>query len=208
MIAFARTLCSHKPSPTWHSGLLKMLPAIRRQARIAFRHLRSEARHDAVQEVLANATVAYARLAALGKTSVAYPSVLARFGIAQFRSGRRVGNRLNIRETLSGYAQQKKGFRVERLDKYDEDEGEWREAVVQDTRTLPVPETVAFRIDFADWLASLPRRNRRIAQSLAVGNHTGEVGRRFKVSAGRVSQLRRQLATSWKQFVSQPDNLA
>jgi hypothetical protein len=35
---------------------------------------------------------------------------------------------------------------------------------------------------------------------LAIGNTTGEVAKRFDVSAGRVSQLRRELAESWKAF--------
>jgi len=39
------------------------------------------------------------------------------------------------------------------------------------------------------------------AESLAVGNRTGDVAKRFNVSAGRVSQLRRELAESWRAFV-------
>lgn len=177
-----------------------MLPAIHRQARVAFRHLPPEAKQDAIEEVTANATVAYARLAELGKIDFAYPSVLARYGVAQFRAGRRVGNRLNVRDVLSQYAQRSKRFAVERLDHFDEEENQWAEAVVQDTRTSPVPEIVSFRVDFADWLSDLPRRNRRIAESLAVGNTTGEVARRFSVSPGRISQLRQQFKMSWAEF--------
>ena len=60
--------------------------------------------------------------------------------------------------------------------------------------SAPVSDIVAFRVDFADWLKSLRRRDRRIAQSLALGNCTGDVAKRFKVSAGRVSQC---CAVSW-----------
>ena len=73
------------------------------------------------------------------------------------------------------------------------------EAVVEDSRT-PVPDQVAFRIDFSDWLKRQPRRNRRIAEALAVGNATGEVARRFHVTSGRISQLRRQFHRSWQEF--------
>ena len=72
---------------------------------------------------------------------------------------------------------------------------------MEDTRTTPVPDIVAFWVDFADWLRSLRRRDRRIAESLALGNRTSDVAKRFKVSAGRVSQLRRELAESWRAFV-------
>ena len=88
-----------------------------------------------------------------------------------------------------------------RLDKFDDEENAWQEAVVEDTRTTPVPDIVAFRVDFSDWLKSLRRRDRRIAESLALGNRTGDVAKRFKVSAGRVSQLRRELAESLRAFV-------
>ena len=73
--------------------------------------------------------------------------------------------------------------------------------MVVDTRSAPVPDIVSFRVDFADWLKSLRRRDRRIAESLVLGNRTTDVARRFKVCAGRVSQLRRELAESWRAFV-------
>ena len=92
---------------------------------------------------------------------------------------------------------------MERLDRFDEEENAWKEAVIQDTRTAPVPDIVAFRCDFSQWLASLSQRDRRIAESLAIGNRTGDVAKRFDVSAGRVSQLRRELAESWRAFVGE-----
>ena len=118
-----------------------------------FRGLDAAAMEDAIAEVVVNACVAFARLVELGKTEFAFASVLARYGVAQFRNGRSVGNRLNIHDVLSKYAQQKKGIRVKRLDHYNEEEGQWVEAVVQDTRSSPVPDIVSFRLDFAEWLS-------------------------------------------------------
>jgi hypothetical protein len=178
-----------------------MLPVIRDYARGAFGHLKAELRHDLIEEVIANAMVAYVRLFEKGKVALAYPTVLARYAIAQVRDHRRVGAKLNVRDPLNLYCQRKKGVVVERLDHFDEEENAWKEAVVEDTRSAPVSEIVAFRVDFADWLKSLRRRDRRIAQSLAIGNRTGDVAQRFKVSAGRVSQLRRELAESWRAFI-------
>lgn len=188
-----------RPVPSWHQRFLAMLPAIETHARLVFRHLGPEARADAVQETIANALVAFVRLVQLEKTDVAYPSALARYAVAQVQDGRRVGNRLNVRDVLSPYAQKQKGIQVERLDRFDEEEGQWVEAVVEDDRT-PVPDQAAFRCDFPAWLGSLTRRNRRIAQALSVGHTTGEVARRFRVSPGRVSQLRREMHQSWQDF--------
>jgi hypothetical protein len=192
--------------PAWHATFVKMLPAIARHAKIAIRHLNPEAREEAIQAVVCNACSAIARLAELGKLDLAYATVLARYGVAQVKDGRVTGGHLNCRDVLSHYCQRLKGVVVERLDHFDDEENAWKEAVVQDTRTAPVPEIVAFRCDFADWLVNLSRRNRRLAESLAVGNRTTDVAKRFAVSAGRVSQLRRELAKSWRAYVGEgPD---
>ena len=81
MIAIAKPSRSKKSQPGRHEGFLAMLPAIERHAKIAFRHLDAEAREEMVQEVICNACRAYARLAELNKTDVAYPGALARFGV-------------------------------------------------------------------------------------------------------------------------------
>ena len=196
------------PSPRWHKVFLAMLPKIIVHARVAFRHLKGEAREDAVQEVIANSLVAFCRLVRLKKTALAYPTVLARYAVAQINDGRRVGNKLNIREVLSGYAQKNKGFKVERLDKYDSSSGEWEEIIIEDRHTTPA-DVVRVRLDFRDWLRTLKRRDRKIAQFLGLGNRTSDVAKKFKVSEGRVSQLRRELAESWAQFVGdKPDSAA
>jgi hypothetical protein len=177
-----------------------MLPAITAHARVSFRHLKPEARAEAIAECVANAMVAFVRLVKLGKVALAYPTVLARYAVAQVKDHRRVGAKLNIKDVLSPYCQARKKVKVERLDHYDEEEGAWQEAVVQDTRSAPVPDIVSFRVDFADWLDNLSRRNRKIAQFLALGNRTSDAAHKFGVSQGRISQLRSELAESWKKF--------
>jgi hypothetical protein len=168
--------------PDWHHQFLEMLPVIRKYADNAFQRLGTEGREDAVHEVIANALVAFVRLVQLGKADLAYPTVLARYGAAQVREGRRVGNRRRVSEVLAEYAQRKKGFVVESLDCFHKDSGQWLEAIVEDPRT-PVPDQVAFRIDFPAWLNSQTKRNRRIVEALAIGDTTGELGllvRRWK----------------------------
>jgi len=194
-----------RPGTAWHAGFLRMLPVIRAYARGAFAHLNPEARQDFVQEAIANALLAYVRLFQLGKVSLAYPTVLARFAIAQVREGRRVGRRLNVRDPLSSYCQRRKHVVVERLDRRDEDTGEWIEAVVEDPHTPPADQA-AFRVDFPAWLATHTVRNRRIAESLALNRSTGEVARKFGVSPGRVSQLRAEFKRSWEKFTGEAED--
>ena len=55
-------------------------------------------------------------------SSLAYPTVLAKYGIAQVKDHRKVGRHLNVKDVLSKYAQQREDFRVESLDGFDEEE--------------------------------------------------------------------------------------
>ena len=96
---------------------------------------------------------------------------------------------------------------MERLDHFDEEENEWMEAVVEDHQT-PVPDQVAFRIDFPAWLAIHPRRDRRIAETLAIGHSTTEAAQRFHVSPGRISQKQRDFHASWHTFHGESPSLA
>jgi hypothetical protein len=183
---------------------MAMLPAIVAHARISFSYLRPEARAEAVQAVVCNACAATARLAELGKLDLAYAGPLARFGVAQVKDGRMTGGHLNCKDILSPYCRRKKNVTVERLDRFDEEENQWQEAIVEDPHT-PVFEQVQFRCDFPAWLDTLRRRDRRIAETLAVGHRTQDVARKFQVSEGRVSQLRRELAGSWREFTGEMD---
>ena len=203
MISPAKPVRRRHVTPRWHRPFLEMLPTIRSYARNAFRHMDAESREDAVEEVVANAAVAFVRLVQRGKANQAFPTVLAHYAISQFHDGRRVGSRLRIGEVLSRYAQRKKGFLVERLDRFDSDTEEWAEAIVEDYRT-PVADQVAFRIDFPIWLTLLSRRDRCIAEALALGNSTSLVAKRFKLSPGRISQLRGELYRSWQNYHGDP----
>jgi DNA-directed RNA polymerase specialized sigma24 family protein len=202
VIAIAKRTPDHSTDSDRNRLFMSMLPHIERHASIVLRDLKGAARDDALQEVIASSFVAFSRLCELGKEDLAYPSVLARFAVAQFRSGRRVGNRSNCRDVLSDYARRSKGFCVERLDKFHSDCQVWQEVLVEDRRATPA-ELAMYRIDFRAWLKSMTARQRRIAQMLAAGFATAEVAERFGVSPGRISQLRRWLMRHWEDFHSQ-----
>jgi hypothetical protein len=185
----------------------RLLPQIREQARLAFRFAKPELKEELIAETIANAFCAYVRLVERGKQGIAYATPLAGYAIRQVRSGRRVGSRCKIRDVSSRHAQVANGIAVERLDQFDTDAGEWREALIEDRRAGPA-ETAAARIDVAAWFRSLARKKRRIAQTLAKGEATGTVGQMFGLTAGRVSQLRQELAESWKVFQGEPTSRA
>ena len=111
---------------------------------------------------------------------------------------RRVTGR-NVRDVMSALCQRVKGIVVQRLDYFDEESGEWQELIVEDRHATPA-DVATVRIDFQDWLRTLPRRERRMALKLASGESTSGVAKLFQITAGRVSQLRRELFDRWREF--------
>lgn len=193
-------IASPEPTPMWHEMFLRrMLPTILQHARIAFRHYNPEAREEAVQAVVCDACAALARLAELGKLDLAYASVLARYGVARFKAGRMTGGHLNCKDVMSSYCQRLKCIVVERLDQYNDEDRSWSEALVED-RTAGPAQITCSRIDIDAWLHALPRRDRKVAEYLSLGHRTSETARRFGVSQGRISQLRRALKQSWEDY--------
>ena len=193
---------SKSATPAWHQGFLALLPQICHYARFAFRHLKFEAKQEAIQCVVASALAAYVRLLQRGKANVAYATPLAMYAIRQYRDGRRLGSRLNVRDISSAYAQKMKNLTLKRLDKFNSEENCWEEVLIED-RTVGPADLAASRIDFPAWLRGLSCRDRRIAEFLAFGHRTSDTARKFRLSEGRVSQLRRELAESWRAFVGE-----
>ncbi len=183
---------------------LTMLPLIREQASHAFRTEDPERREDLIAEIVANCWVSYVRLIDRGREEAIYATPLVRFAIRQTRDGRRVGNPSNIQDIGSEYAQRRRGFSVQSLDHLDRETGEWREILVEDRHAGPA-ETAAARIDVGEWFAQLPSRQRRIAKTLANGETTSKTARKFRLTSGRISQLRREFARSWSEFQSDAD---
>ena len=178
-----------------------MLPKIRRQASIKLRHLRAEAREEFVAEVVARTYCAWCRLVEQGRPEIARPTPLVKYAVRQVRAGRRVGCRQNSQDILSTQIRGINGLTIERIDRRDPQNGAWNELLVEDRKAGPA-ETAAARLDLSAWLRTLPKRNRKIATALALGESTGAVAEQFGLTAGRVSQLRVWLREHWEQFQS------
>ena len=196
MIARAKRIRTHQ------NRFLELLPLIHEQAHHAFCNQPPERREELIAAVIANCWVAFVRLVDRGLVDVVYPTPLARFAIKQVRAGRRVGTKLNVQDVSSKYCQRAKGVTLERLDVLNESEDQWREIVVEDRHAGPA-EVAATRIDFGDWLKSLPRMKRQIAKTLATGETTKKAARKHRVSLGRISQVRRELMDAWESFVGE-----
>lgn len=195
MIAFAKK----QNAKSLQARFTELLPTIHDQLRFAFRHEPPERKEDMIAEAIASCWVAFVKLIERGLDDVIYATPLAQFAIRQVYDGRKVGGTLNQNDVSSEYAQRKKKFTVERLDRFDKRKFKWVEVLVEDRKAGPA-DTAAARIDFGDWLRTLGGRRRRIAETLAEGQTTSVTAAKFGVSLGRISQLRRELNDDWERF--------
>ena len=182
--------------------LLVVLPRVEAHARIQFRHVRCPGRReDAVAEAVALAWRWSLRLSALGKDAGQFAGAIAVFAARQVRAGRRLCGQEAGKDALSPLAQARHDFAVQALPACETGApgNPVLEALRDDGRTPP-PEQAAFRIDFPRWLAGLGRRNRLLAEEMALGETTLELAGRRGLSPSRVSQLRRQFHEDWLRF--------
>ena len=185
---------------------LTLLPTIERHVSYAFRRVPSPFRQDVFQEALVTAFVTYRRLVDQGRRDQVFATPLARFAVLRVRDGRRVGSRRNRLDVSCPFVARRRGFRVERIDRFDPRARRWTLKAIRSSAT-PIPDQVAFRLDFPQWLSTQSRRNRRLIQALACGDTASEAARRFHISAARVSQLRRQFSQSWRAFQEEQPNV-
>jgi hypothetical protein len=191
--------CHQSQDLAWQHRFLRMYPAVRRYAVMRFRSLPAELREEMVAETIARALLDYVRLVERDKEHLASATPLARYAISQVRAGRRVGCSCNGRDVSSQYCQIRHGVSLQSLDAHDERTGGWQEILVEDRHAGPA-EVAASRIDFEQWLQTLPRRNRQLAKRLAIGETTSSSAREFGISSSRVSQLRGELCQAWHSF--------
>jgi hypothetical protein len=191
-------------SDNWQAGFLNVLPAVQTHAQIQFRRLPAEKREQAIQEAIASACVSYQLLAAQGKLHVARPGTLAMYAVNFVRNGRHIGGSQDAaKDAMSPAAQRRHHFKTASYDRFEREVGEWRQVAIEDRKT-PIPDLAAFRIDFATWLKTITRRDRRIILTLAGGERTSAAANRFGISPARVSQLRRKYEQLWRAFQGEP----
>src|SRR3954471_9541084 len=184
-----------------HARFLALVPRIELHGRIFFRHVRCpQKREDAIQEMVALSWQWFVRLALQRKDAAQFPSALARFAALAVRSGRRLCGQEKSKDVLSPVAQRRHHFLVETLPDCDTPGSNPLAEALRDNTQTPVPEQVAFRIDWPAWLRTRTERDRRLIEDLLCGERTGAVSHKFGLSPPRISQLRREFHDAWQRF--------
>lgn len=188
-------------NPT-HAAFQSILDKIEKHARISFRDIKCPSKKaDRIAEVVALAWAWFQRLMKRNKDATAFPMVLADFAVRHVRSGRRLCGQEKPNDVMSPRAQRLRCFIVEKLPDFSTlSENPFSEALIDNTRS-EVPEQVQFRLDFPAWLHTRTGRDRRMIADMATSERTGTLARKFKVSPGRVSQLREEFHRDWRRFI-------
>jgi hypothetical protein len=188
-----------------HAAFLTILPRIELHGRCFFRHKKGDKRDEAVAEMVALAWKSFVNCARNGKDATTFPMALARFAAQAVHHGRRLCGQEKIKDVLSPRAQQQHDFTVVSLPEGSSLHGNvFDEALIDNTRT-PVEDQVAFRLDFPAWRLSRSDRDRRVIDDLMVGERTLDVADKHGLTAGRVSQLRRDFYLDWHRFCGLDD---
>jgi hypothetical protein len=140
------------------------------------------------------------RLAEKGKDATAFPTALASYAARAVRSGSRVAGQERANDVLSPVAQQRHHFFVGKLPDFETlTDHPVCEALLDNTKSPP-DETVCFKLDFLAWLASLAERDRSIVEDLLIGERALDVANKYRISAARISQKRREFCQDWLIF--------
>jgi hypothetical protein len=206
--------------PTSHLAALQatflthVLPRVEAHGRIYFRHVKCPHRkEELLAEMRGLVWKWYVGLIRRGKNVLAFVSALATYAARAVHSGRRVCGHERKREVLSLVARRLHGFAVEALPHatsasherlYASPHGQERldafEERLRDNTQTPPDEQAAFRIDFPAWRRTHSERDRRLIDTLMLGERTKDVSRKFGLSQGRISQKRRQFREDWRRF--------
>ena len=152
------------------------------------RHLPREAREDAIADCVAYAWQSFCKLSDEGRE--VFPSALAKYGMKRALADRPFGSALSLTDLTSKRCQCAKGIAQTNLGRFD----------LADSAAANPAHAAAMRIDFAAWIDTLSLRERKLAEALASGESTIAVAKLFRLTSGRISQLRRAFQDSWAAF--------
>jgi hypothetical protein len=193
-------------SPALQAQFLRLiLPRVKTHGRVFFRHLKCRHRKaEAIAEMIALSWKWFIRLVQQGKDPALFPTAIATYAARAVHSGRKLAGMERAKDVLSPLAQARHGFVVGTLPDFATLSGNPLSDALTDNTQTPPDEQVAFRLDFPAWLRTRTDRDRRVIQDLMVGERTAEVAARHGLTAGRVSQLRRDFLEDWHRFCGEP----
>src|SRR5262245_59852893 len=185
----APALCVHSLHRLQQTFVADILPRVEAHGRVYFRHVRClHRKEELLGEMAALCWRWFLRLVRRGKDVLQFVSALASYAARAVGCGRRVCGHERAKDVLSPVAQRRHDFAVARLPDVSTLHGNPLEEALQDNTVSPIPEQVAFKIDFPAWRGTYADRDRRLIDLLMLGERTVDVSRAFGLSPARISQ--------------------
>ena len=187
--------------PSFDSLLQKMMPHFQCYAKRLMRR-RGSRRFDfddVIQELTGFALVMYRSL--IRRNKEVFYTPLMKFAIMRYREGRRFAG-TNTLDVLSEQAQELGRCDTCQLSEFDDDADTWD--FMQDRRQPHVVDAVQVSMDYETWYRRLMPRDQKIVADLSFGHTTGDVAKKYGVSAGLISQYRKRYYKDWNDFISDP----
>ncbi len=209
MITFAKPTMSKRARCTdeqVNDRFVEMLPLITKIALQAFATSDPEKREESVQSVIVGAFIGLKLMAENGKLDEACATPLAKFAVARHCIGRPGGLPQNATDVTSARCQYLGRARVRNFGFGERISDTFvGDMTVADAR-YPVHKTVALRMDFFEgWYRQQSSRDQQIICDLAIGESTGDVAKKFNLSAPMISCLRKKYAKSWYAYINPPE---
>jgi hypothetical protein len=151
---------------------------------------------DVMQELTGFALVNYISLVRRGK-EVFYSPIL-KYAILRYKEGRRFAGSSTI--DVTSERTQTMGRSEVCCFSQIIDEGKDTMDFMEDRRTN-VAGSAQFKLDFEEWLRRQTPRDRKIILDLMVGETTGDVAKKYGVSAGLISQYRKRYGNNWNAYI-------
>lgn len=210
MVVDAPSVTSSSSPDSPDAAFLALLPRLEHLARRRFRHIDCPStREDRVAESVALAWKWHLSLAKRGRDIQEFPLVFIWLVLKAVGCNRQICAQAKAKDVMSLAAQRKYQFRVVSLSSSQRSakrrvskrhgvalDNAVEDRLADDTHS-PIPDQAAFRIDWPAFCESLPERDRRMIEFLALDHSGRETSAKFGVSAARVTQLRQQWRRQW-----------
>jgi hypothetical protein len=184
-----------------HARFETALPRILRHARCFFRWIKCyHTKEDKLQEVRSLCWKWVKELHRARKKWWLFVSRLADYACRAVKSGHRVAGMILAKDVFNEITQTRKCFYVGKLPDFSTESSNPLAEALTDHSHADVADHVAFKIDFPVWRCLYDDRRRRILDTLALGHRTKDVAEKFRMSGGRISQMRREFMRDWKSF--------
>ena len=180
---------------------LQIRERIETHARIYFRHVKCWFKKaDFIAETVALAWKWFRRLAQKGKDAREFASALASYAARAVKCGRRITRQLKPKDVLTEVAQQRHGFCVGKLPDFSTLDDQPAARGPDRQHPLAGARAGAVSPRLPGWLRTRTDRDRRIIGDMMIGQRTLDLSRRYGISPGRISQLRREFHDDWQRF--------